>query len=77
MGVSGGTGEGKVMRRYLAIILAISGLAALTARAEDFWVAKDWKTWSKAECKKMLEDSPWAEAVSGGEQRKQPTTSFR
>jgi hypothetical protein len=35
-------------------------LAVLTARADDFWVNKDWKTWSKAECKKMLEDSPWA-----------------
>jgi hypothetical protein len=76
MGVSGGTGEGKVMRRYLAIILAISGLAALTARAEDFWVTKDWKTWSKAECKKMLEDSPWAKrflAENSGSNRQLPS----
>jgi hypothetical protein len=45
-------------RRYAAGILVILGLAVLTARADDFWVKKDWRTWSKAECKKMLEESP-------------------
>jgi hypothetical protein len=47
-------------RRYAAGILAILCLAVLTAGADDFWVKKDWKTWSKSECKKMLEDSPWS-----------------
>jgi hypothetical protein len=52
------------MRRILSgCILAILGLAALTAGADDFWVKKDWKTWSKSECKKMLEDSPWAKRI--------------
>jgi hypothetical protein len=41
-------------------ILAILSLAVLTAGADDFWVKKDWKTWTKGDCKKMLEDSPWA-----------------
>jgi hypothetical protein len=47
------------MRRNATIVLVILGLALATG-ADDFWVKKDWKTWSKAECKKMLEDSPWA-----------------
>jgi hypothetical protein len=49
------------MRRSFSVgILAVLGFAALVTGADDFWVKKDWKTWSKAECKKMLEDSPWA-----------------
>jgi hypothetical protein len=47
-------------RRYAAGILAVFALAVLTAGAEDFWVKKDWKQWSAAECKKLLESSPWA-----------------
>jgi hypothetical protein len=47
-------------RRYTVAILVILGLAALASRADDFWVKKDWKTWSKSECKKMLEESRWA-----------------
>ena len=46
-------------RRYAAGILAVFALAVLTASADDFWVKKDWKTWSAADCKKLLEDSPW------------------
>src|SRR5271156_4677905 len=47
------------MRRYLAGILAILALAAIAVRAEDFWVKKEWRGWSKDDCKKMLQDSPW------------------
>jgi len=47
-------------RRYAAGILAVFGLAVLTASADDFWVKKDWKQWSPQECKKLLEDSPWS-----------------
>lgn len=46
--------------RLLAGILAVFALAVLTAKADDFWVKKDWKTWTAADCKKLLEDSPWA-----------------
>ena len=49
------------MRRFYTVaVLVILGLAAITSRADDFWLKKDWKTWSKSECKKMLEESPWA-----------------
>lgn len=51
------------MRRLVSCILGILFLASLTAGADDFWVKKEWKTWSKPECKKMLEDSPWAKRV--------------
>jgi hypothetical protein len=47
-------------RRYASGILAVFALAVLTATADDFWVKKDWKTWTAADCKKLLEDSPWA-----------------
>jgi hypothetical protein len=47
------------MRRYLAGILIVLGVAVLAVHAEDFWVKKDWKSWSKEDCRKMLEDSPW------------------
>jgi hypothetical protein len=46
-------------RRYAAGILSVFALAVLTASADDFWVKKDWKQWTTADCKKLLEDSPW------------------
>jgi hypothetical protein len=49
-----------------AITLAILFLAARTARADDFWVKKDWTKWSKEECAKMLQDSPWTKQWSKG-----------
>lgn len=43
------------------ICLSISALLLLaTAFAADFWEKKDYKQWSQNECKKLLEDSPWA-----------------
>lgn len=48
-----------VHRRSVVAVLAILSLAVLTVRAEDFWVKKEWKQWSKDECNKILQDSPW------------------
>jgi hypothetical protein len=57
------------MRRYFVQIAVLFGILALAARADDFWVSKNWKDWSKQETDKMLQDSPWArpliEDVSG------------
>ncbi len=50
----------KIQRVKFAGILAVLLLAALAAQAEDFWVKKDWKQWSKDECTKILQDSPWS-----------------
>lgn len=47
-----------------AITLAIVFLAALSVRADDFWVKKDWTKWSKDECNKILQDSPWSKPWS-------------
>jgi hypothetical protein len=49
-----------IRRGFFAGIIAVLLLAALTAHADDFWVKKDWKQWSKDECNKILQDSPWS-----------------
>jgi hypothetical protein len=49
------------MRRYIAGILLVLGLATATAWADDFWAKKNWKEWTKSECNKILDDSPWAQ----------------
>jgi hypothetical protein len=51
-------------RRYFAGVLSIVLVAVLTARADDFWVKKNWKQWSKDECNKLLTDSPWSKTWS-------------
>jgi len=45
----------KVTLRFLVIVLATAGFA------QGPWSKKDWKQWSKDDCKKVLEDSPWAQ----------------
>jgi hypothetical protein len=47
-------------RRYISAILAVFTLAAIAVSADDLWVSKDWKLWSKDNCEKLLGDSPWA-----------------
>jgi hypothetical protein len=42
-------------RFLLTIALATASLA------QGPWTKKDWKQWSKDDCKKVLEDSPWAQ----------------
>jgi hypothetical protein len=51
------------MRRFTAGILVILGIAAATTWADDFWVKKSWKEWTKSDCNKLLTDSPWAKRV--------------
>jgi hypothetical protein len=57
----------KSNRRYFIAIFAILAVAVLTVRAEDFWVKKNWKQWSKDECTKILQDSPWTKRWAKGE----------
>jgi hypothetical protein len=48
----------KIARRLLVAVLATASFA------QGPWVKKDWKQWSKDECKRILEDSPWAQRWS-------------
>lgn len=43
---------------FIAVALVTAGFA------QGPWVKKDWKQWSKDDCKKILEDSPWAQRWS-------------
>jgi hypothetical protein len=53
-------------RRNAFAILGILLVAVLTVQAEDFWVKKDWTKWSKDECNKILQDSPWSKPWAKG-----------
>jgi hypothetical protein len=48
-----------MVRRYSLGLIAIFALAVAVVHADDFWVKKDWKQWSKEDCAKILKDSPW------------------
>jgi hypothetical protein len=45
--------------RSLAIACTVFGLLVGTALADDFWTKKDWTQWSKGDCNKILQNSPW------------------
>jgi hypothetical protein len=67
------------LRRLLAGILAVLGLAAFSVHAEDFWVKTDWKNWSNDDCKRMLQSSPWTfqwqqPIIEGGSSSTEPTS---
>lgn len=48
------------MRRLSPAIISFLILAAIATYGDAFWAKKDWKEWSKGECDKLLQDSPWA-----------------
>lgn len=48
------------MRLVRGIALLAALLLVSSAASAQFWEKKDYTTWSKDECRKMLEDSPWA-----------------
>ncbi len=52
--------EVRVSRRFLMCGLLLLAIALTATAADDFWATKDWKLWTRAECEKMLSDSPWA-----------------
>ncbi len=49
-----------MIRRAAFLAGALAFLFATPASAQEFWDKKPWREWSEKECKKMLEDSPWA-----------------
>jgi hypothetical protein len=44
-------------------------LLATSAAGQGFWDKKEWKKWSAEDCKKMLQDSPWARRWSQTESK--------
>lgn len=47
-------------RNFVLTLLALCVWGA-AANAQGVWEKKDWKQWSKNDCQKILEDSPWAQ----------------
>ena len=47
--------------RNISLALLALVVCAAAALAQGFWVKKEWRSWSKEECRKMQEDSPWAQ----------------
>src|SRR5215472_16656971 len=54
---------GSMMGAHMRVILRflVASALAMASFAQGPWVKKDWKQWSKDDCKKILEDSPWAQ----------------
>lgn len=48
------------MRKTLLCIAVAWLLGSAAASAAEFWEKKNYKTWSEKECRKLLQDSPWA-----------------
>ena len=51
------------MRSKLVATVGVWLLTGVALVAADFWVEKDFTTWSDKEVLKMLTDSPWAKQV--------------
>lgn len=46
----------------LVLLLLLASVAA--AQSKDYWEKKDYRQWTDKECRKLLEDSPWANQYS-------------
>lgn len=51
------------MRARLTVLFAVAATAALAVpgQAQGPWTKKEWKQWSKDDCRRTLENSPWAQ----------------
>jgi hypothetical protein len=47
--------------RKAMVLCVVSVLLATAAPAQQFWDKKPYEKWSKDECKRMLNDSPWVQ----------------
>ena len=53
------------MKNKLSIWLLILSLYSLAAmQGNEYWHKKDYQQWNERECKKLLEDSPWAKTYT-------------
>ena len=68
---------GEVTARHSRRVLVMTVLLGSVASAQDgdFWHKKPYRQWSEAECKKMLEESPWAKSHTLGQVYIEPLQS--
>ena len=53
------------MKNKFPVLLLVFSLCSLAAfQGNEFWHKKDYKQWNERECKKLLEDSPWAKTYT-------------
>ena len=68
---------GKVSGRHgirtIALTILLGSMA--TAQSGEFWQKKPYRQWSEAECRKMLEESPWAKTHTLGQVYIEPMQS--
>ena len=50
-----------MLNRFAVATLLVSLSALAWAQSNDFWVKKDYKQWNEKECRRLLENSPWAQ----------------
>jgi len=48
-------------KKFLDWLLIALLCVPAAAQSKDFWQTKDYRQWNEKECKKLLEDSPWAQ----------------
>ncbi len=48
------------MRKPLCLFLLLTFFATVPAAAQEFWEKKNYREWTKEQCRKLLQDSPWA-----------------
>src|SRR5215813_1734151 len=48
-------------RKFAVWLLIVLSCDVGAAQSKDFWQTKDYRQWNEKECKKLLEDSPWAQ----------------
>jgi hypothetical protein len=46
-------------RIVIGLLIGLTGVVAF-AQSKEFWQTKEFKQWTEKECKKIVEDSPWA-----------------
>jgi hypothetical protein len=64
---------GRDRMRAVALTILLGSIAS--AQVGDFWQKKPYRKWSEAECRKMLEESPWAKTHTLGQVYIEPLQS--
>jgi hypothetical protein len=50
-----------VKKNAAVVLLALSGISLAASQAGEFWSKRAYRQWSEKECRKLLEESPWAQ----------------